>query len=291
MDRTIHFIAGLPRSGSTLLCNVLAQNPRFHTTSTSGIIGIVRMVHEQWGGIFGVNDEVSQATQRRALAAILHCYHDDPTVLKPVVFDKSRGWLGNLNLAEAALGRKVKVLVCVRDLRDVLASFEKLWRKNAATWAQPHEEQYYLDYQTVEGRCDVLMRPDQVVGGAYQRLKMALMRGMRDRMFLVEFDKLTAHPRATMEEIYQFLEEPWFDHDFDHVEQVTTEDDFMHGIPGLHIIRQKIQPMEPQWPKVLGDAAAKYAPYNNLWLRLTRDLAAAGRPGAARPPLAPAARR
>lgn len=33
-----YFISGLPRSGSTLLANILAQNPRFHATATSGIL-------------------------------------------------------------------------------------------------------------------------------------------------------------------------------------------------------------------------------------------------------------
>jgi sulfotransferase len=272
MERTIHFIAGMPRSGSTLLCNLLAQNPRFHTTSTSGIVGVVRLVNEQWSGIIGGPDLVVEAARRRALAAILQCFHDDPLVPKPVVFDKSRGWLGNLNLAEMALGRKVKVLVCVRDIRDVLASFERLWRKNAATWAQSQEQQHYIEYQTVEGRCDVLMKPDQVVGGAYQRIKKSLMRGMRDRMHFVEFEQMTRQPQQTTRRIYQFLEEPYYAHDFDNVEQVTTEDDFMHGIPGLHTIRQKIEPMSPQWPKTIGDVAAKYEPYNNLWRGLINDL-------------------
>ncbi len=265
MERIIHYIAGLPRSGSTLLCNLLAQNPRFHATSTSGIVNIVRMVHDSWRGIFGPDNAASVATRRRALGAILQYYHDDPTVPKPVVFDKSRGWLGQLPLAEAALGRKVKVLVCVRDIRDVLASMERLWRKNAATWAQGQEQAYYIPYQTVEGRCDVLMRPDQVVGGAYQRIKQALAHGFRDRMHFVEFETLTVRPRESMQAVYRFLEEPYFDHDFDHIEQVTWEDDFMHGIPGLHVIRSRIEPVEPQWPKYLGKVADKYAPFNNLW--------------------------
>ena len=32
--KTIHFIAGMPRAGSTILGNILAQNPRFHVTPT-----------------------------------------------------------------------------------------------------------------------------------------------------------------------------------------------------------------------------------------------------------------
>jgi len=37
MDNGIHFIAGLPRSGSTLLAGILRQNPRFHAAMTSPV--------------------------------------------------------------------------------------------------------------------------------------------------------------------------------------------------------------------------------------------------------------
>ena len=266
MKKTIHFIAGLPRSGSTLLCNLLAQNPRIQTTSTSGIINVVHRVHDEWKTVFGnPNHPAAAADRKRVLEGIMQDYFDDPNDDRPIVFDKSRGWLGQLWLAELALGRKVKVLVCVRDIRDVLASFEQLWRKNAGTWGQPQEQGNYLEWQTVEGRCDVLMRQEQVVGGAYHRIKAALSRGARDRMHFVEFEKMTTNPLETTQAIYEFLGEPYHDHDFNNVEQVTWEDDYMHGIPGLHKIRQKIEPVKPNWTRLLGDFAKKYTPLNNLW--------------------------
>lgn len=266
MDRTIHFIAGLPRSGSTLLCNVLAQNPRFQTTSTSGIVSVLRLIFDHWKTAFGSDvSEMARADRLCAMQAVLQAYHSDPVDARPVVFDKSRGWLGHLDLAEAILARKAKVLVCVRDLRDVLASFEKLWRKNAATWNQGHEEQNYVLWQTVSGRCEVLMGQGQVVGGAYRRIQKAVLNGYRDRLHFVEYEKMSSAPETTMQRIYQFLEEEPFAHDFDNVEQVTWEDDFQHGIPGLHNIRKKIAPMAPQWPRFLGEAAARFESYNRLW--------------------------
>ena len=47
-EKEIFFINGMPRSGSTLLCNILAQNPEFHTTPTSGLSEIVKGIHEFW---------------------------------------------------------------------------------------------------------------------------------------------------------------------------------------------------------------------------------------------------
>ena len=37
MQHGIHFISGLPRSGSTLLAGILRQNPRFHAGMTSPV--------------------------------------------------------------------------------------------------------------------------------------------------------------------------------------------------------------------------------------------------------------
>src|ERR1700756_4570620 len=40
MQNGIHFISGLPRSGSTLLAAILRQNPRFHAGMTSPVGGM-----------------------------------------------------------------------------------------------------------------------------------------------------------------------------------------------------------------------------------------------------------
>ena len=88
------------------------------------------------------------------------------------------------------------------------------------------------------------------------------MRGFRDRMHFVHFDELTTRPRETMRAIYQFLGEEHFEHDFEHVKQVTWEDDAVHGFKGLHDIKPKVEAMGPQYPQVLGKLADKYkGPY------------------------------
>ncbi|MFS4516638.1 sulfotransferase, partial [Delftia tsuruhatensis] len=49
MPRTLHFISGLPRSGSTLLAGILRQNPRFHAAMSSPVAGLVNGALEQMG--------------------------------------------------------------------------------------------------------------------------------------------------------------------------------------------------------------------------------------------------
>jgi sulfotransferase len=194
------------------------------------------------------------------LRGILESFYADSE--KPVIFDKCRGWLSLLEMAESVLGHKAKVLVPVRDVRDVLASFEKLWRETSKTKQVGQEAANYFKFQTVEGRTETWLSADQPVGLAYNRVQDAIRRGFTDRMFLVDFDDLTRHPGETMRKIYAFLEEPYFSHNFNHVEQVTWEDDDVHGFKGLHTIRHKVEPMETQWPKVLGAFAEKYGNLN-----------------------------
>jgi sulfotransferase len=265
LTKTIHFIAGMPRSGSTLLANVLAQNPRFHTTATSGILDVLYGVRSQWdnlGSFQAMEPRASEEAKLRVLRGILEAYYSNND--RPVVFDKSRSWLAYLEMTELILGRPARVLVPVRDFRDILASFEKLWRKAAATRQVNAEAQNYFEFQSVEGRCSVWVRGDQPVGLAYNRIKDALQRGFRDRLCFVRFEHLTARPEATLRQVYQFLGEEYYPHNFDRVEQVTAEDDRIYGLGDLHQIRSRIEPATPQWPQVLGTLGHKYANLD-LW--------------------------
>ena len=75
------------------------------------------------------------------------------------------------------------------------------------------------------------------------------------KMLFVEFEHLTEHPGPTLDAIYKFLEEDNFVHDFNNVEQVTEENDDMHGIPGLHTIRPKVEPILVDAKSLIGESA------------------------------------
>lgn len=254
MEKKIHFIAGLPRSGSTLLCNILNQNPEFHATATSGILDIILAIRNQWENVDTLRAAPNKPGKDAVVKGILPNYFSN--IDKPVVFDKSRGWPAYIELAEFILEREVKVLVPVRPIVDVLASFEKLYRKNAHNWQFPQEKSHYAQFQTVEGRADIFMKADQPVGIAYNRIRDALHRGFNDRMAFIEFDDLTSRPDEMMQAIYEFLDEPYYvGHDYANVDQTTSENDDIHGIPGLHIIRHEIKPLKSDALTVLGEHA------------------------------------
>lgn len=258
--KKFHFIAGLPRSGSTLLCNILNQNPRFHATPTSGVLSILVTIRNNWNKVAAFAAVRNEPAKLRVLRSMLLAFYAD--VDKPVIFEKNRGWTSHFEMLEALLGHKVKMLITVRDVRDVLASFEKLWRKESRTGQTPQEKQFPQEFKTIVGRCQVLMKSNQPVGDSYNRMKDAFLRGYKDQMHVVEFEKLTSNPEAVMRDVYAFLGEEYYPHDFTNVEQTTHEDDYFHGFSDLHTIRQEVKPVESDWRKILGPFAEQYGKFN-----------------------------
>jgi sulfotransferase len=258
MSKQFFFISGLPRSGSTLLCNILAQNPEVHVSkATSGLHDVLFGIRNQWDRLIEHQAEGTDYERlRRVLRGVFENYHDTD---KNIIIDKGRGWLSLIEMAEFALGVPVKILCPVRDVSEILASFEKLWRKTTGKSQWNFEQNDYTLAQTVAGRCEIWSRRDQPVGLAYNRVNDAIARGHREKINFIEFDDLASSPSSVMSDIYKFFGMDYFTHDFSNVAQYTREDDEnVHRIGGLHSIRPKVEPVPKSARSILGSVAEKY---------------------------------
>lgn len=246
------FISGLPRSGSTLLCNVLAQNKDlFVSKATSGCHDVLFGIRNQWDKLIEHQAEgVDYDQLKRVLRSTLNSYH---TTNSNIIIDKGRGWLSLIEMIKFITGETPKIMVPVRNIREILSSFEKLWRNSTGSSQWNFEENDYFKSQTVEGRCDIWASAQHPVGLAYNRVKDAISRGYSKDLLFIEFDHLTAQPAHTLKTVYDYLELPYFNHDFNNVEQYTQEDDEgVHRIPNLHKIRPQIVPVPHDSNKILG---------------------------------------
>lgn len=271
MTDKLFFVSGLPRSGSTLLMNVLGQNPAHHVTPTSGLIELFISLANNWPNYVEFKAEGLEKVKPRVLGSmkgVLGGFFEKELAEGRVVFDKSRGWLQYIETLEEALGRNIKVLVTVRDVRAIVASFEKLYRNRSIDYRMPVGEAY-LQAQTIEGRAQVLLGPGGVAGITINRLRDALLRGVGDRLAIIPYQALTGQPKQTMSLLHQVLDLPPFEYDPDNVQQVTEENDTYHGM-NLHDIRPKIEPQSAiPWEGILPDAlcnelAQAYTDINRL---------------------------
>jgi sulfotransferase len=260
--KTFYFLGGLPRSGSTLLCNILAQNPDFFVSkATSGCCEIMIGVRNRWDSLVEHKAEgIDFAQLKHVLNGMLNNYH---VTDKSIIIDKSRGWVGNINMLEFILNNVPKILIPVRNLTEIFSSFEKLWRNSAGHTQWRFNEEDFFRSQTIDGRCEILASQSNVVGLPYNRIKDAISRGYKDKLCFIEFDELTSQPENTMRMVYNYLEQPYFNHNFNNVEQVTYEDDIgVHRIPNLHTIRKIVKPVPHDSDIILGQFLVEK--YSNL---------------------------
>lgn len=257
-DKEIFFINGMPRSGSTLLCNILAQNPEFHVTATSGLSEIVRGIHEFWKTSPIIKASETSEKQLRIIKDLFQSYHSDTD--RPTVFNKSRAWAGMIELVENALNRPIKIITTTRDISSILASMEKLYRKEIKNINSPFQSSPQMT--TLEGRINVWAASDGLVGGTYNAILDAIYRGHRDKFHFVNYENLTKNPQDTMKDVYKFLDKPYYNHNFKNVQQYTKENDAEHGFTDLHTIRPDIQPQINDSKIILGALYNKFGDFS-----------------------------
>ncbi|HHS7811340.1 sulfotransferase [Pseudomonas jessenii] len=231
-----HFISGLPRSGSTLLSAILLQNPRFHAGMTSPVGALFSGVLEQCsaGSEFGA--VIDTEMRRRLLRGLFDSYYADKAD-KPVVFDTNRQWSSRLP-AISDLFPKAKVIACVRNVAWVMDSLERLYRAN------PYENTKLfgdaVERNTVYSRCETLAQRNRLVGFAWAALKEAYYGEHADSLLIVDYDLLTQAPERVLRLVYDFIGEPWFEHDFEHLAYDAPEFDQALGVAGLHKVKPKV---------------------------------------------------
>jgi sulfotransferase len=235
MPNKLHFISGLPRSGSTLLAGILRQNPRFHAAMSSPVAGLVNGVLEQMGAGSESYSFFDEQKRKAISRAIIDAYYADK--LQPIIFDTNRHWTARMHQL-VGLVDDFKMICCVRNPAWVMDSFEVIYRKNPFDYSRMFNA---ASRQTVYSRCESLINSAGAVGSAWTALKEAYYGEFSDRLLLVDYDLLTQHPARTLELIYQFIDEPLFAHDFDNVDYAENEFDQNLGVKGLHSVKKKVE--------------------------------------------------
>jgi sulfotransferase len=241
MNNGIHFISGLPRSGSTLLAGILRQNPRFHAGMTSPV-GSMYMALETSMSRRNETAVFIDDQQRRAVLKGLFSNYYENCHPEKVVFDTNRAWCTKLP-ALVQLFPDARIICCVRNIGWIMDSIERLIRRNA------FELSGIFGFEpgfTVYARVNRLAASDGLVGYALDALREGFFGEQAPRMILVEYQALTRAPADTMRHLYTLLGEAPFEHDFENVDYQADEFDHALGSRGLHTVRRRVEWVERQ---------------------------------------------
>ncbi|AZF24358.1 MULTISPECIES: sulfotransferase [unclassified Pseudomonas] len=232
-----HFISGLPRSGSTLLSAILLQNPRFHAGMSSPLGTLFNGVLAQCSAGSEFGSVIDANTRRRLLRGLFDSYYADKASI-PVVFDTNRQWCARMP-ALHDLFPQAKVVACVRNVAWIMDSLERLYRANPFENTKLFGDD--VERNTVYSRCETLAQRNRLVGFAWAALKEAYYGEHADSLLIVDYDLLSQAPERVMRLVYDFIGEPWFEHDFDNLAYDAPAFDEALGVSGLHKVQPKVR--------------------------------------------------
>jgi sulfotransferase len=255
MNKTLHFLSGLPRSGSTVLAAILNQNPETHVSTTSGLTGALGSLVSAWkGGILGGTDPDKERLVQTMRGTIDAFYE---TTNKPVVIDKSRGWpTPNIMQTMArVIGDKPKIIATVRSVPDCMASFVRV--------AKPENLDEFMQTSPLTAH----------LKESYIHLEQGIA-AAPECFLVVEYDDLIDNPEKELDRIHEFLGLEPFAYDFDNIdgESVKEDDEKIHGVAGLHDIKPKLEKQHREDPKIT--LGAYYNDYcqPEFWLETPRTV-------------------
>lgn len=236
----IVFTAGLPRAGSTLLGTILKQNPRFQASISGPLARYTRAIIHESSAQGGYRTECPPEKRKQLIKGLFNSYYDDPS--KEVCVNHNRGWPLLLPTIKD-LYPDSKLILCVRDIDQILNSFEWLVRK------QPYEftSMFSPDESiSVYSRCESLLSRGRTLDFAYTAVKEAITGEYKSSIMIMEYNNLAKNPEVMMKAFYSFIVEPYYPHDFSDVEASYDEFDEDVRLKGLHTTRKVVSFQEKE---------------------------------------------
>ena len=202
----------MPRSGNTLFASIMNQNPDIAATPNSITLEIMKDLF-----LLKNTDVFLNYPDHKSLDNVLDIVYDVYYKDWPQKIIIDRGpvtTVGNFELMQKHYKRPFKCIVLLRDLMDVLASYMQWYTENPDAFPN----RYNLD--TDEKKLSMIMNNKGAVAKDLEAIKNAF--NYPDICHFVKYDDLVAQPEQEFKKIYQFLNEPYFNHRFNNLDQVSV---------------------------------------------------------------------
>jgi len=253
VDSRIYFMAGLPRSGSTLLGAILRQNPAICATPTSPLYHYLVAINEcaNYNRLQHTYDEQRITDQiYHATVGAFYRNHD-----KQVIFDKNRLWPQNVEGIRAYINPRVKIVCPVRPVAEVISSYLRLAAVDPDNFIDDHLK-HLKQPLTNEARANLLWTA--YIKSAYDALRSAQEK-YPETLLVIQYRDLVSDPEKVLKSIYSFCELPEFQHSFDKIDTTNLEaKDSAWRLRNLHDIRSTVVRTSPSPYKFLPPEAVEY---------------------------------
>ncbi len=246
LNKKIIYITGLPRAGSTLLCQLLGMHPEVYSNGYSSPLcqSLNQLRHHLSDNDFllaqlDVEFEAAYTRLLKGFRGFIDGWFADTG--KHWVVDKNRGWLMQLDMAYA-LDPNCRMLVCVRELGQIIGSIEAQHQKTVLLDFSDH-----LAVHSRYARADKLLGADGVVGAPLKAIEATqdMPAHLQQRLFYVVFEHLMTEPQQVMADIFNWLGLPSVTLDWQNLPIKPHESDSHYRFKYPHNTRTRLQAPAP----------------------------------------------
>jgi sulfotransferase len=238
--KTYYFMAGLPRSGSTLLKSILDQNPNIHANPVSPVMELMYHTEEYLKQSEQYLGYPKPKSAYKIISSYIENYYFDRE--EPVIIDHCRAWPNNIERIKTYITPNPKIICPVRDIAEILTSFITMVHRN-------DDQVSFIDQHLIEkgvtvdddNRCQYLMSDEGIVEQALWAQGQAFIKNDTRHLLMVEYNDLVSNPDETMKRIYDFLEMDYYAHDFNNVENKNRENDDQWYLKDMHYVRKEVK--------------------------------------------------
>lgn len=238
-------MAGLQRTGATLLSSILNQNKDLYVAPASPLLQL--MVKQTEAYDVPANIDYSRTNSIADVIKMTpHIFYADKDV--KYIIDKNINWPSpnGIHIVKTYISENVKIICPVRDIIDILVSFDTIINqtddKNLVLMDKLVLNETLADKPMADRRADWLMRYNNDISMCINNMKHALDPLHRKMFHFVEYEDITNNPKREVEKIYDFLEIPRHIHVYENITDITgISETSLTGIKNLHKIRPNIE--------------------------------------------------
>lgn len=243
-------MCGLPRSGSTLLVNILSQNPEITISPDSILSCIVESAHESFTNSVSesqYDSDTSYDLFKNFCKSGINSWID--TISKtPYYIDKCRNWSHEIDFLVNVFP-DIKFIYTIRDLRGLASSFEKV-QKN--TLMKYKDEVFFGDQDYNYNKEDLyFVKVKSLFDSAMVRRNLICLKEILDirrehfdRITFIRYEDLILNSEDNIKNIYRDIGMKYYNHDLKNIEQVKYHDSFY--LPyGRHKIKKSLDVFDP----------------------------------------------
>lgn len=264
MSKKFFFLAGLPRSGNTLLSSILNQNPDIQVSPNSPLPDILWNLDQTHN-----NENLIRFPNHNSLDDLISSSFESyyKNWKGKYIIDRAPwGTPGNLELLKKYLKQDIKIIVTVRDIVEILASFIRLNPSTMLSEIYQCEinvgcrfNQTYKSHE--ETVCELLMSSYGIIEKCLFSLLNLLKEENKQCLHLLEYIDLIKDPEKSIQEIYNFLKIPHYKkHNFNFISQYQVNNLSYNDkkyVEDLHTLKPIISPPSYKVEDILTESTIK----------------------------------